>query len=241
VDEQSQKAYVLAHNGPFASFQLPQATFENETLYASNYISSGQNTDPFFSQLLVSGRTASNYISDPLLFQSEMATLANTLLTQIVSSFARANASLPIDGLVTLHESRLLVRAAALRAMQAILAFMGIAVILCCTIIRPKTRLVEDPGNLAAVSVILSASETSIEKTLEKEVMSDTLASKELLDRSQWLLSHSESGHAVIRSADTVEGQFDGTHNVSPFNLTMRKISVSGLEENFSCDSLLEY
>jgi hypothetical protein len=131
-----------------------------------------------------------------------MITLANTLLTQIANSFARANVSLPIDGSVTLHESRLLVRAAALRVMQAIIAFMDIVVVLCCTILRPKTQLEEDPGNLAALSVILSAPETSIQKKLEQEVMSGTLATKESLDSSRWLLSHSETGHTVIRSAD---------------------------------------
>jgi len=220
VDESSQSAYVLDKAGPFASFQVPQATFKNYTEYASGYISSGTSSmDPFFEQLFSSDRTASDYIANPLLFESEMSVLGNTLLTQIVSSFARANVSLPLDGYVTLHESRLLVRAGALRAMQGIVAFMGIAVILCCTVLRPQTRLTEDPGNLAAISVILSTSEASIEKKLAKEVMSGTLASKEALDGSQWLLSHSESGHAVIQSADTREGQLSGAQEVSLFLL----------------------
>ena len=219
MDENSQYVYVLDKHGPYASFQFPQATFENYTgSYAIGY--TDKKTDPFFGQLLSAGRTSSDYISDPLLFESEMSSLANTLLTQIVNSFAGANVSLPMDGFVTLHESRLLVRAGALRAMQAILAFMGIVLILCCTILRPQTRLVEDPGNLAAVSVILSTSEASIEKKFEKEVMSDTLASKESLESSQWLLSHSESGHAVIQSADTMERQFTGAQEVSHFSFT---------------------
>lgn len=80
----------------------------------------------------------------------------------------------------------------------------------CCTVMRPKTRLVEDPSNLAAVSVILSASEKPIENKLQQSALFDRSKSKEFLD-GNWRLA-STCGTTVLE-AEIKPGEI----SVSPF------------------------
>ncbi|RDL36211.1 uncharacterized protein BP5553_06823 [Venustampulla echinocandica] len=212
LDPESQSAYRLSPVGPYKSGRLPQATFENVTRYASEY--SGH--DVFFDQLLSGGRNISEYIDNPALFESEVVDLSNTILTKVISSFARTNVTRAVNGSVTLHESRLHVRPASLRGMQAILAFMGLICGLCCTILRPKSRLTEDPSSLAAVSVILSASENRVEQKLQEVVMSDPRSTNESLSGWRWLLS-SKNATSVIE-ANEVSEQSPGSNRYETMN-----------------------
>lgn len=203
VDANSQAAYVISPLG-FTTSQIPQATFANETQYATNYVEN-TGTDIFFQELFKSGRKAADYVSNPSVLETDMISLAKSTLAQVVNSWARANVSRPIGGSIIQYQPKLLVRASSLRSMQAILAFMGAAVALCCTIMRPRTRLAEDPSNLAAVSVILSASGKPMENTLQQESMSDMATSKESLD-GKWRLM-SSTGSKIVIEADLLRGQ----------------------------------
>lgn len=217
MDPASQTTFLGPTAGPFESDKLPQVTLENATVYASGY----NGRDPFFDQLLSRGRNVSDYLENPALLQSEVVDLSNSILTQVISSFARANVSREASGSVTLYESRLHVRKSSLRGMQAILAFMGVICGLCCTILRPKSRLTEDPAGLAAVSVILSASEKRVEQKLQEVVMSDTASTNEALSGWRWLLS-SKNGTSKVEAEELSErllasNDYAGVRNLPPY------------------------
>ena len=74
--------------------------------------------------------------------------------------------------------------------MQAILLFMGLMCALFCTALRPNSELTEDPGNVAAVSVILSRSHESVERHFQKKDVSN--------DGKRWMLSRSPEGGPIL-------------------------------------------
>lgn len=185
MDENSQFAHLVYRGGTY-NFKRPQATFTNVTLYAGEY----KNRDVFFDGLFSIGRTGSDYVKNPALLQREVAAYASTIMTQVVNSLARKITSIPTSGSVTLFERRLLIRESVLRAMQAILIFMGVVCGLCCTFMRPKTKLSEDPGSIAAVSVILSRSRQDVEHEFQDKTAVDI--------GKGWVLSQSQVGGSAL-------------------------------------------
>lgn len=184
VDENSQRAHVVSQAGPW-NFNRPQATFKNVTRYASQY----QNRDVFFDNLF-GDRNVSEYIKDPDLLQRDVTSYASIVLAQVISSLARTEVSIPTAGSVTLTERRLLIRISVLRAMQSILIFMGLICGLCCTLLRPKSRLSEDPGNVAAVAIILSRSGREVERELQEKGAKD--------NAKGWILTQSQAGGTAL-------------------------------------------
>lgn len=196
----SQLAYVVNTAGPHPTFKLPLATFTNATIYANTY----QKKDVFFKQLYAGDRKASHYISDPMLLKKEVGEYTNSLLTQIMSSFARTNVSVQLPGSVLRIEPRLQILNPSLRAIQGILAVMAVICGLCCTILRPKTTMTENPSSIAAVSVVLSNSESMIEQEVLGAVMrkgSSSVTSS--LSSWRWYLDgFRQSGPRVMAEKD---------------------------------------
>lgn len=203
LDPASQSAYLGTRNeGPSPSFRIPQATFYNVTQYAQSYA----GLDVFFRQLLTNGRNASDYTDDPVLLNNEVVGLANMLLTQIVSSFSRTPVNNLTNGSVVIYQPRLLVREASLRAMQVILALMGLVSVICCTLLRPRSRLIEDPTSIAAVSVLLAGSEDGVRKKLREVASSDSAIMNATLGGWRWRLSGLQGSRPTIEATDAPLG-----------------------------------
>lgn len=118
-----------------------------------------------------------------------MVDLSNTLLTQIVSSFVRMTVEVPANGSVVIYQSKPLVREASLRAMQAILVFMGLVSGICCMLLMPRSGLSEDPTTIGAVSVLLSRSDDAVRRKLREVASLDASATAQFLAGWRWKLS----------------------------------------------------
>jgi hypothetical protein len=201
LDPASQTAYLgVIRDGPSPSFRIPQATFYNVTQYAHNYY----GRDPFFNQLLTGSRNASDYISDPTLFNFEVSSLQNTILTQVVSSFARKAVEVPSTGSIIVYQPRLLVRESPLRAMQAILGFLGLVSGI-SSVLRPRSKLLEDPTSIAAASILLAQTQDTMKQKLREIASMDMPATDEALRNWRWNLSSRQGNKHEIGGVEFSE------------------------------------
>ena len=99
-----------------------------------------------------------DYSANMSLLEVDSSQLFRNLLAQIVNSGFRVTDFTPISGLVDRQESKILLHVGSLRCLQIIFGILGVVAICCVTILRPKSCLVEDPGTLAAVAVLVAGS-----------------------------------------------------------------------------------
>ncbi|KAF2144370.1 uncharacterized protein K452DRAFT_295827 [Aplosporella prunicola CBS 121167] len=155
----------------------------------------GNSFDTFFQSMTESGMPKLNqtYLEDPDLFEMETKTLARQIMTQVVSVFARVNEDTPksMNGTITLKEPRWLLRYTALRILQAILAMLGIVMVLLSTLLRPKSLLKQDPGLLADTAIVLARSGL-VEEILSPHAVTSDKEMQKSLASTRWRL-HEES------------------------------------------------
>ena len=111
-------------------------------------------------------------IDSSQLFQRNMALLAN-------SAF-RTDDSSPVPGSLRTREPRITIQRSSLTYLQFTLGLLGITVICCATVIRPKSCLKEDPATLAALSIIVAFSEDFQRRIKNKGHLDDKSCEKRL-------------------------------------------------------------
>ncbi|KAE8152194.1 hypothetical protein BDV25DRAFT_170703 [Aspergillus avenaceus] len=133
---------------------------------------------------------------DPFIRVTEFAGM---VWTEVMSFLARSGASTEIPVSIALTDERILLRTPVVRTVQALLAVLGILAIIFALRLRPKTALEEDPGSLAAESVILAASSAAVEKEMAKHALSSTQSMTTSLCSAQFMLrQRNAEQHPVV-------------------------------------------
>lgn len=187
LDTNTMEAFGRAQGpGPFDATAQPLATFSNIT-GAAEYLVLYQGTDPFMS-LLTNGQTdvVRSYLLNPEVFQADVETLAGDTWAQVFNTLARKKASISIQGTLVTGEPRFFIRAVSLRALQILLACIGLACGLGLHSLRPKTLLSMDPAQIITSSLILARSSTTVEEQLGLYATSTNDSTIQGLRYSKW-------------------------------------------------------
>lgn len=176
LDTQTMRSYgqgkAQSNNqfGPYDSDQTPIATEENIIITADNLMEHRTfSGDPFMSLL------ATDSISDPTkldLLQVEVEQLATEIWMQVISFLSRKPTREKLPGKITFSEERILVWEYALRVLQGLLGLLAIVCIALGSGLRPSTALAQDPGSLAATSLVLADSEEHMVKHMAQHATS---------------------------------------------------------------------
>ncbi|KAF2136183.1 uncharacterized protein K452DRAFT_313388 [Aplosporella prunicola CBS 121167] len=175
------------------------------SLSGASLISAELPSDYFFTTL-ANGNSVSmseKYLANATSFGKDVETLANEMFTQVVSIFARKSVeSQQIKGIAVTTDSRMFLRGAAVRILQALLAAVGIASILLATVLRPTSGLRLDPGPIAATAVVLAASSPHTERAFSPYSTSSIKTASGGLSHYRWkFVSHNcqtrESGYDI--------------------------------------------
>ncbi|PVH82285.1 hypothetical protein DL98DRAFT_653334 [Cadophora sp. DSE1049] len=113
--------------------------------------------DPWFYILTEGNLTRLNNYREHLdELEADSKTLFTTIWIHLLDLYARQDQAEPLDGAITTQEPRLMVSETSVWALVAIFGiFLGIIICL-ATVFKPITHLSEDPGNLAAIAVVLA-------------------------------------------------------------------------------------
>ncbi|KAL8794657.1 MAG: hypothetical protein Q9195_002853 [Heterodermia aff. obscurata] len=168
--------------------------------------------DPWFS--IVTNGNASKlqqYSANMSSLGDESSQLFRSMLAQIVNADFRVTDSTPISGLVDRREPKIILHVSSLRCLQIVLGFLGGVAICCVTILRPKCCLVEDPGTLAAVAVLVAASDefenhfSSLSQLNSRDIqralqgvevrLAGTGRAKPVIQMAQWNNTDPSNGH----------------------------------------------
>lgn len=177
-------------------------TFDNDKdkvwSMVSHYTYS-DDPDPFFGILLknLNASRQQEFIHDAAVFGAEVETLAGATMTQVIHTLARTNSSEQFTGKTIRTEPKMLVQEVSLRILQGFLAFIGIAVLLLSTILRPRSVLHEDPGPLSQTAVIISSSHGCIDRKFSQHSRSSEKAMAEALRPARFRLL-SETGGVLL-------------------------------------------
>ncbi|ETI28804.1 hypothetical protein G647_01256 [Cladophialophora carrionii CBS 160.54] len=211
LDTTTMTAFGEAQNpGPYNPTERPLATFSNITAAVTKLIQLG-NADPF-SSLLINGQADvfDFYVRNPRSFQTEVEGLASSIWAQTVNAFSRKAASLPMQGTIETAEARLFLRKASLRVMQALLGCIGLISVFSLTFLRPKTSLRTDPGPLASMALVLSASDPRVEERLGSHAQSTATTFDQALLFSKWSLQSTPTpGQMEVRLEDLEDPDAD--------------------------------
>lgn len=105
------------------------------------------------------------YSSDMSALATDSSRLFRSVLAQIANFGFRVSDASPASGAITVRKPRITIRRSSLLFLQSTFGFLGIVAICCATTFRPRACLTESPASLAAMSVILAASEEFEEET----------------------------------------------------------------------------
>lgn len=164
LDRQIMKAYGQAgRGGPYNADQVPVAKKEKIIGLVNELGWRGSSTDTFTSLLPVDTIGDLTRLDD---FQREVELLATGIWVQVINLLSRKPVERIMPGTITLTQKRILVWEVGLRIMQALFALLAIICITFCIGLRPSTVLDDDPGSLAATSLVLADSKGGIEELL---------------------------------------------------------------------------
>lgn len=198
IDIQTQNVLADVRNQPNGTKRVSFDYIEGLSRAGGNTVV--DSVDPFFA-LLGNGQIdliADSYFEAPERFLADIENLGNSILTQVVSAFARANVSEPVPGTVWTTESRIFLRQTSLRTLQSLLILAGVGWLLIATYFRPHTVLGENPGSLAAMAVALSVTNSTLEYTFANHALSSDRQMAQNLQGMVWRLQKSSRGCAVL-------------------------------------------
>ena len=116
--------------------------------------------DPWFAMLTTGNASKlQEYSANMSSLGVESSQLFRNLLAQIVNSGFRVTDSTPISGLVHRQEPKILLHVGSLRSLQIVFGLLGVVAVCCATALRPQSCLAENPGTLAAVAILVAASD----------------------------------------------------------------------------------
>ncbi|KAF9888972.1 hypothetical protein FE257_008142 [Aspergillus nanangensis] len=160
--------------------------------------------DPFM-QVALYGYPENTPIEHDI-FQGKVTEFAGTVWAEVISFLARNRASNELPGNIVVTDERILLRTPVVRTFQALLAVLGILAIIFALRLRPKTVLEQDPGSLAAGSVILSASGAAVEKEMAKHALSSTQSMTTSLRSTRFMLRQRNAGQHPGVAIDLTQG-----------------------------------
>ncbi len=171
--------------------------------------------DPWF-YMMSRGRldTIMTYSRDTAKLIDAAADLFDAIVAQWAHVASRNEDRSSMSGGVTARQARVLMRQSSLRVLQAILAFMGIAMAICSTVLRPRTVLIEDPATLGAVAVLVSRSEL-LEAKLDHSGLLEDSDIKRRLKGTTVRLALEPDGKPTIQTCQPAAGE-TGDHEHSP-------------------------
>ncbi|KAL8786153.1 MAG: hypothetical protein Q9195_008324 [Heterodermia aff. obscurata] len=157
--------------------------------------------DPWFT-IVTNGNYSrfQEYSANMSLLGVDSSQLFRNMLAQTVNSNFRVTDSTPISGLVDRQDQKILLHLGSLRCLQIVFGFLGVVAICCATILRPKSCLLEDPGTLAAVAVIVAAS-LEFENHLNSVNLLESRDIQETLQGAKIKFASTESAGPAIQVA----------------------------------------
>lgn len=147
----------------FTKFHLNEPYLdENGTMIGSSYLTGppwDNFIDPWFYILTEGNLTKlDSYRENLNELGADSQILFTTIWVHLLDLYARQDLTIPLNGDITTHGPRLMVSGTSAWALVAILVIL-LGIITClATVFKPITHLSEDPGSLAAVSVVLAGS-----------------------------------------------------------------------------------
>ena len=136
--------------------------------------------DPFFQGLVnLDPNSVLELFHDPDRLYAEVNEQFARKVALIAHIFGRRPQSGHFNATESFQGSRIFVRESSLRLIQAVLILLGAMTLLCATRIRPKTCLIEDPGSIASISVLLSANPTFESFVSSKRLQNDSTSTCE--------------------------------------------------------------
>lgn len=137
-------------------------------------------------------------------FQGAVTEFAGKVWAEVISFLARSKALTELPGSIAVTDERILLRTPVVRTCQALLAVLGILALL-CALFRPKTVLEQDPGSLAATSVILSASDAAVQREMARHALSSTQSMTTRLRSTRFMLRQRNAGQQPGVTVDPQE------------------------------------
>jgi hypothetical protein len=147
-----------------------------------------------------------NALIEPDVFQGKVTEFAGMVWAEVISFLARSRASNEVPGSIAVTDERILLRTPVVRSCQALLAVLGILAIIFALRLRPKTVLEQDPGSLAAASIILSASGAAVEKEMAKHALSSIQSMTTSLRSTRFMLRQRNAGQHPGVTIDLAQG-----------------------------------
>ncbi|PLB44549.1 hypothetical protein P170DRAFT_513714 [Aspergillus steynii IBT 23096] len=201
LDSETQKIFGKAQldgvRGTYNPGTRPVANMPNIT---SAIVWTEGPRDPFM-QVALDGYPEKAPIEHDV-FEGKVTQFAGIVWAELLSFLARSEASNEIPVSIALTDERVLLRTPVVRTVQALLGVLGVLAIVFALQLRPKTVLGEDPGSLAAGSVILSASSAAVEKEMARHALSSTQSMTTSLSSTRFMLRQRNAGQ---RPAVTID------------------------------------
>ncbi|KAJ0413789.1 hypothetical protein BJY00DRAFT_321548 [Aspergillus carlsbadensis] len=177
--------------------------------------------DPFM-QVALQGHPENASIEQEA-FQGNVTEFAGKVWTEVISFLARSSVSIEVAGNITVTNERILLRTPVVRTCQTLLAILGILAILFVLGLRPKTMLQQDPGSLAAASVLLSTSDAATEKEMATHALASTQSMTTGLRSTRFMLRRRNIGQHPGVTIDLTPGPA-GQEPVEMANINQRRL-----------------
>lgn len=165
----------------------------------------------------------------------ELYTRVNDLfgrsIAQIAHLFARRPQSGYLEAVQSSQGSRIFIRESSLRVIQAFLTLLGGLVLLCATFARPKTCLIEDPGSIASISVLLSTNQ-GFESFISSNILLNDNMNKGCLSNVLCRLRQSAAGLPELQFIYRQRGEHASGSSVA--GQVVRSVSEQPLTRNAS-------
>ncbi|KAG2417548.1 hypothetical protein HFD88_008767 [Aspergillus terreus] len=142
-------------------------------------------------------------------FEGRVTGFAGNVWAEVISFLARSKASSELPGSIAVTDERILLRTPVVITLETLLAVLGILAIIFALLLRPKTVLKQDPGSLAAGSVMLSASDAAVEKEMAKHALSSTQSMTTSLRSTRFMLRQRNAGQHPGVTIDLTQGSVE--------------------------------
>ncbi|KAF2091109.1 hypothetical protein K490DRAFT_54014 [Saccharata proteae CBS 121410] len=207
------------------------------------YINFGGKIDPFFSLLANEDIVTSinSWMDDPRLFMRDFQVLSSNILAQVVNAWARVDVKDKQDllsGSLVDSSDRIFFGQNRLRFAQALVLVIGSSALCLATLLRPKTRLLEDPGPIAATAIVMAASDTKVEELFGKHATSAESEMSRNMKSTVWRLQTSaEDGRLALEcqldhadASGTLKDPPTSTAGWLPLSLTLPVKILLGIQ-----------
>ncbi|KAL5358714.1 hypothetical protein BJX96DRAFT_49740 [Aspergillus floccosus] len=174
-------------------------------------------------------------------FQGKVTEFAGNIWAELISFVARSRASNELPGSIAVTDKRIRLRAPVVITLEILLAVLGILAIIFALRLRPKTVLEQDPGSLAAGSIMLSASDAAVEKEMAKHALSSTQSMTTSLRSTRFMLRQRNAGQHPGVTIDLTRGPA-GQKSVEMVDMNRKNLSevtYQPVSENPDSDSSL--